>query len=309
MVPVAPRDLSERVFDALSPQLTGATDAYSDTVHDFLAECVAFPAIRVPSAWMEHSPLVIGLVRMLRPRRFVELGTHHGHSFYSIVEAMGLMEGNGLGEAIAIDSWEGDPQAGYYGQDVFVEFEKLLEHCKDTVGFMRTDFDQASSHFASSSIDLLHIDGFHAYRSVRHDFSEWLPKLSPGAVVLFHDVNEYGPGFGAWKLWAGLTDEFPRQTMVLGNAHGLGLFVNNPSDYDWVGKLLEWWHGDSANRVFLQDLSMRLGHLLRQEWTSRDNTERQSVEKEADLLRQLSELTAERDALRRRLRRRFPFTV
>ena len=110
----------------------------------------------------------------------------------------------------AIDSWAGDPQAGFYGEGVYRDL--CLYHDWRYGSFsslLRTRFDEAVVQFGDRSIDLLHIDGHHTYDAVRHDFETWRDKLSERGIVLFHDVNERRPGFGAWQVWDELRGSIP----------------------------------------------------------------------------------------------------
>ena len=71
----------------------------------------------------------------------------------------------------AIDTWKGDDQAGFYDESVFHEFSEF--HDRHYGGFsrlVRSTFDEALGHFGDGTIDLLHIDGQHAYEAVRHDY-------------------------------------------------------------------------------------------------------------------------------------------
>jgi Sulfotransferase domain/Methyltransferase domain len=65
----------------------------------------------------------------------------------------------------------------------------------------------------------------HRYAEVKHDFENWLPKLSPRSVVLFHDVIERQDDFGVWRLW----QEIARKgnSFVFHFGHGLGLWKKN----------------------------------------------------------------------------------
>jgi Methyltransferase domain len=122
----------------------------------------------------------------------------------------------------AIDTWEGDTHAGYYGNEIFTRLDKLNQD--QYAGFsqlMRERFDQAAPRFPDGVIDLLHIDGRHGYEDVLHDFTTWLPKLSERAVVLFHDTNVRERGFGVWRLWEELASRFP--SFEFPHGHGLGV--------------------------------------------------------------------------------------
>ena len=75
------------------------------------------------SAWIEHAPFAFWICEALRPRRFIELGTHYGYSYLAFCQAIA---GLGLGTAAyAVDTWKGDEHAGFYDEDVF---QSVLAH-------------------------------------------------------------------------------------------------------------------------------------------------------------------------------------
>ncbi|MBV9997051.1 MAG: class I SAM-dependent methyltransferase [Caulobacteraceae bacterium] len=186
-----------------------------------VAEAVtaAFTRVRVLtfSAWSGLVPALFCLFTVLRPRRFVELGSHHGMSYFAACQA-----GDHLGtECIAVDNWLGDPHASFYSDDVFLGFTKLLGSNFPDQMYIRSNFRQALSCFEDKSIDILHIDGYHTYSAVKEDFDTWLPKLSCDGVILFHDINVHEREFGVWRFWQELKERYPAFELM--HSHGLGV--------------------------------------------------------------------------------------
>jgi len=71
-----------------------------------------FPPSRVvpPYHWIGNIPFLQWLIAELRPSTYVELGAHTVNSFCAAAEA--LARANPAGKAYAVDTWEGDHQAG-----------------------------------------------------------------------------------------------------------------------------------------------------------------------------------------------------
>lgn len=188
-------------------------------------ESFATPVFRPISAWVDHAPFAFWLIRAARPRTLVELGTHAGYSYFAFCQAIKDM---GLGtRCFAIDTWEGDEHAGFYSEEFFnTVSDHNAAHYAGFSRLVRATFDEALAHFSDGSVDLLHIDGRHFYDDVKHDFESWRPKLSDGAVVLFHDTNVRERDFGVFRLWESLKDTAPSFEFFHG--HGLGVLALGP---------------------------------------------------------------------------------
>lgn len=185
---------------------------------------ICFTPIRrlAPSTWTGHTPFAMFLTSILKPRVIVELGTYYGTSYCAFCQA--IKELQWPARCFAVDTWEGDAQSRYYGVEVLADLKRYHDSLySDFSTLMRSTFDDASHAFADETIDLLHIDGFHSYETVKHDFSTWLPKLSSAAVVLFHDTTVLEPGFGVWKFWDEVRREHPHFEFT--HEHGLGVLA------------------------------------------------------------------------------------
>jgi hypothetical protein len=171
------------------------------------------------SAWSPLVPVLFSIFLISKPRRYVELGTHHGMSFFAACQAKEMLDLET--ECIAIDSWVGEAHAGYYDNSVFENFIKRLVFKYPDSFYIKSDFNNAVNCFDDNSIDLLHIDGFHSYDAVRNDFSTWKSKMSNNGLIIFHDINAHKKGFGVWRFWNEIKDSYPSYS--LSHSHGLGI--------------------------------------------------------------------------------------
>src|SRR6266446_6257059 len=219
------------------------------------------PERQASSAWIEHVPFAFWLVDVLRPRKIVELGTYNGVSYSAMCQAVKTL---GMATScFAIDTWKGDENAGFYGENIYRDFAAFHDQRYGTFSrLVRSTFDDAVDHFQDGSIDLLHIDGLHTYKAVRHDYQSWLPKLSRRAIVLFHDTNVRERGFGVYRLWAELAERYPRFEFVHG--HGLGVLGVGPALDQPVRELLAA-ADDAALTYAIRSAFWRLGSAVRTE--------------------------------------------
>jgi hypothetical protein len=264
----------ESAVNGLTKELLAAA---SFTPHPFKA----------PSAWLGHLPFASWVIRIFKPTTFVELGSHRGHSYFTFCQA--VQESSLATQCYAVDTWQGDEHAGNYDEEVFVDVNNHNQtHYAGFSHLLRMTFDDALGHFPDGSVDLLHIDGLHTYDAVKHDFDTWLPKLAPGAVVLFHDTNVRERGFGVWRLWEELQTRYPSNMEFL-HSHGLGVLQLSGAAGP---KKLPWLDASASEKELLKKYFSALGARQLEQFDSTNFTHNLmlSRQREEDLFSRLEAL-------------------
>jgi len=172
----------------------------------------------MPSAWIGHAPFLRFLIRELKPKVFVELGTHNGFSYFvgcQTIQELGIPT-----KAYAVDHWFGDKHAGLFDDSVYESVLQLNNQYENFSNLLKMSFSEARS-FVNEPIDLLHIDGLHTYEAVKEDFETWLPKMSKNGIILMHDIHVRHGDFGVYKLWEEIKKQF--KTIEFTGTYGLGV--------------------------------------------------------------------------------------
>jgi len=92
------------------------------------------------SAWRGHLPFAAWLTRTFKPTVIVELGSHWGHSYFTFCQA--VSEANLQTSCYAVDTWQGDEHAGFFGDEVFAFVDAHnKEHYAKFSHLLRMTFD------------------------------------------------------------------------------------------------------------------------------------------------------------------------
>ena len=119
---------------------------------EFLSEASFWRPGRIKlSAWIEHVPFAFWLVEALRPLTIVELGTYSGTSYAALCQAVHTLRLET--RCYAIDTWKGDKQTGFYGDDIFADLAAYnREFYSGFSSLIRSTFDEASQYFEDGAI-------------------------------------------------------------------------------------------------------------------------------------------------------------
>lgn len=189
--------------------------------------------------WAGHKYFAYDLVRNLKPKKIVELGTHLGCSLFSFAQAVQDEKLNT--QLDAIDTWQGDKHAGAYDELIFSRAKEIKKVCypRVKINFIRKTFDEASREYPDNFIDMLHIDGVHTYKMVKHDYETWFNKVKYNGIVLLHDIAVKKWRFGVYKLFEEIQKDL--RTIQFDHSYGLGVVFKNPQMYQQVKDMVSFF--------------------------------------------------------------------
>lgn len=176
------------------------------------------------SFWRDHTPFAYDIVEAIKPKLLVELGTYRGVSYFTFCQSVENHDLDTL--CYAVDTWQGDEHANLTDRYDGSVFEQVTDHNRKHYSsfsyLLQMRFNEALSSFGESTIDLLHIDGYHTYDAVREDFTNWFDKVKPGGIILFHDITaRVAENFGVWRFWEEFSPRF--ESFAFHHSYGLGV--------------------------------------------------------------------------------------
>lgn len=124
------------------------------------------------SATLEERMLLYSIIRAIKPKVAVEIGTHRGLA--AVYMACALHD-NGSGILHTTDP---------------VDYEQKTNMTKwpQLEKFVKT-YLKKGSELDVNDVDFLFVDGFHEEPAVLEEMAHFMPRLTQNAVVVFHDCG------------------------------------------------------------------------------------------------------------------------
>lgn len=148
---------------------------------------------QIDSAWTGHYEFAQWLVERKKPETIVDLGVDYAFSTFTFALP-------NIGTVYGVDLFQGDIHAGNRNTENLV-----LEMCGqlklDNVVIINSDFNELAKTW-DKPIDILHIDGYHTYDAVKNDYETWSKFVKEDGVILLHDTEVMGEGFGVGKFFS-----------------------------------------------------------------------------------------------------------
>lgn len=175
------------------------------------------------------------MIRLLRPKRVLCIGSRYG--YIPAICALACKD-NQQGVVDFVDAGfdESDPNepdnwggvgtwkkinpSKYFGKFGLSKYIQL--HVTTTKKFART--------YPRGHWGYIYIDGDHSYKGAKYDFNTFWPRLLPGGMMAFHDVNVKRINnliFGVYILWKEIQKKYPNSTLELSGKIGVGILLKS----------------------------------------------------------------------------------
>ena len=176
-----------------------------------------------------------GLLRQIKPRRVLCIGSRHGYIPAILAQAC---NDNGFGHVDFVDAGYGSDNDNHWtgiglwktqaGKNVFRN-AGLGNHISV---YVQTTIEFADK-YPLNEYEYIYVDGDHSYKGVSRDYKLFWPMLRGGGMMVFHDigVKEKKPEgiYGVWKLWKKI--KLTKQTMEFSfSGSGLGVLQKGLKD-------------------------------------------------------------------------------
>ena len=139
------------------------------------------------------------ILNKIGAKEAVEVGVFKGQFSKHLLE-------NWKGQLWMVDPWRAFEEGeGYVDASNHKEHQTAYLEAMENIeghearGFMlRGLSSDMASRFEDGSLDLVYIDGNHAYEWVKEDIELWWPKLKPGGIIAGHDYLDMDWKEGPW---------------------------------------------------------------------------------------------------------------
>lgn len=141
----------------------------------------------VISMTVRQAAYLFGLIRQRKPKRVIEIGRYKGGSTFLIAAAM-----KGEGMFWSIDNQEKAERL--FEKEATRPFDTQLENVLKRFS-LKAELvvgDSRTVEIETGEVDLVLIDGDHAYPGVKNDFERFGKRVRVGGAVLFDDAFDEG---------------------------------------------------------------------------------------------------------------------
>jgi cephalosporin hydroxylase len=170
---------------------------------------------------------LLGLVRRLRPRVIVEIGTHRGGTLVCWA-AVAAPSAHIVSIDMPTDEWTG---LGAREEDLARVRRRLQpgQRLTTIAGDSHAPSTRArlADALQGAPVDLLWIDGDHSAAGVRQDFEMYGALVRRGGAIAFHDVHasEHWPSFGSPAFWQEIKGRYRADEFVAEPRPGGGMGI------------------------------------------------------------------------------------